>query len=245
VEIPTGFTDKAKFVRIIFTDVEKEYDALLRWMTLGFDWVWRRMIFSKMDFSRDMIVLDLACGTGLVTFELCRLVRPTDLILGVDLSPAMLRVANRKKQNVPLACDVGFVRATGEFIPLRSGAINYVTVCLALRNFADKISVFRESLRVLTHDGWFLSLDFIVPENHTIWRLYRFHIFHVLPTIGSLVSEYWKRTLTYLAITISKSSPPNEICQTLSNIGFANTFLERVTLGVVALVGGQKRVLVK
>jgi demethylmenaquinone methyltransferase/2-methoxy-6-polyprenyl-1,4-benzoquinol methylase len=240
MEIPTGFIDKAKFVRVIFTDVEREYDVLLRLMTLGFDSVWRRRLFAKMDFSKAMIVLDLACGTGLVTFELSRLVNPVGLVLGLDMSPAMLSVANRKKRDLRLGCDVGFVRAVGEFLPFRTDTITYVTVGLALRNFADKTSVFRETLRVLMHAGWFLSLDFVVPENALFWRLYRFHIFHILPELGGLVSGYWKRTLTYLANTILKSSSPNEICKVLSNVGFVGTFFERMTLGVVSLVGGQK-----
>jgi demethylmenaquinone methyltransferase/2-methoxy-6-polyprenyl-1,4-benzoquinol methylase len=240
MEIPSGFIDKAKFVRVIFTDVEREYDVLLRLMTLGFDRVWRHRVFAKMDFSKEMIVLDLACGTGLVTFELSRLVSPVGLVLGLDMSPAMLSVANRKKRDQRLGCDVGFVRAVGEFLPFRSDTIMYVTVGLALRNFADKISVFRETLRVLMRDGCFLSLDFVVPENVLFWRLYRFHIFHILPELGGLVSGYWKRTLTYLANTILKSSSPNEICQALSSVGFGGTFFERMTLGVVALVGGQK-----
>ena len=42
MEIPTRFVDKARFVRAIFTDVEREYDILLHMMTLSFDWVWRR-----------------------------------------------------------------------------------------------------------------------------------------------------------------------------------------------------------
>jgi ubiquinone/menaquinone biosynthesis C-methylase UbiE len=68
-EIPT------RFVRAIFTDVEREYDALLHLMTFSFDWVWRRRMFAKMDFPRKVMVLDLAGGTGLVTFELSRVVR--------------------------------------------------------------------------------------------------------------------------------------------------------------------------
>jgi len=51
MEIPTRFVDKARFVRAIFTDVEKEYDVLLHLMTLSFDWVWRRRMFAKMEFS--------------------------------------------------------------------------------------------------------------------------------------------------------------------------------------------------
>jgi demethylmenaquinone methyltransferase/2-methoxy-6-polyprenyl-1,4-benzoquinol methylase len=240
MEIPTRFQDKATFVRAIFTNVEREYDALLHLMTLSFDWAWRRRMLGKMDFSDKMMVLDLACGTGLVTFGLSRLVRPSSLIVGLDLSSAMLSIASRKKRSHQVRCEVDFVRAVGEFLPFRGETFRYVTVGLALRNFGDKLAVFRESLRVLLRSGWFLSVDFVRLENALVWRLYRFHIFHVLPSLGALVSAYWQRTLIYLANSIMLSSSAGQICRVLVDVGFRRTLLEKMTLGVVALVGAQK-----
>ena len=240
IEIPTRFVDKARFVRAIFTDVEREYDVLVHLMTLSFDWVWRRRMFAKMDFSGEVMVLDLACGTGLVTFELSHAIRNSGLIVGLDLSPAMLSIANRKKHTFPGECNVDFVRAVGEYLPFRDATFRYVTIGLALRNFADKLAMLRESLRILLCSGWFLSVDFVRPEDVTVWRLYHFHIFHVLPAIGGLVSGYWKRTLIYLANTILKSSTANETSQALLDAGFQRTLSEKMTLGVVALVCGQK-----
>lgn len=240
MEIPTRFVDKARFVRAIFTDVEKEYDVLLRMMTLSFDWVWRRRMYSKMDFSGDVLVLDLACGTGLVTFELNLAVSESGLVVGLDLSTAMLGIANRKKHMLHSGGNVDFVRAAGEYLPFRAATFRYVTIGLALRNFADKLAMFRDARRVLLRSGWFLSVDFVRPEEVAVWRLYKFHIFHVLPTIGGLVSGYWKRTLVYLANTIMKSSTANETSEALLDAGFERTRSEKMTLGVVALVCAQK-----
>ena len=240
MQIPTRFVDKARFVRVIFTNVEREYDALLRLMTFSFDWAWRRRMFTKIDFSKEAFVLDLACGTGLVTFQFNHLAKPDGLVVGLDLSPAMLTVANRKKHQFRGECQVDFVRAAGEFLPFREGTFKYATIGLALRNFGDKLAMFRETLRVLLPAGWFLSIDFVIPENGLVWRLYGFHIFHVLPTIGGLVSGYWNRTLIYLANSILNSSSAAELCESLSIAGFRHTFMEKMTLGVVALVGGQR-----
>jgi demethylmenaquinone methyltransferase/2-methoxy-6-polyprenyl-1,4-benzoquinol methylase len=240
MDIPTKFVDKARFVRGIFTDVEKEYDVLLHLMTLSFDWFWRRRMYAKMVFSGEITVLDLACGTGLVTFELSRRISSEGLIVGLDLSPAMLSIANRKKHMFHGECKVDFVRAVGEYLPFRDATFRYVTIGLALRNFADKLAMFRDSLRVLTHSGWFLSVDFVRPERVNVWRLYNFHIFHVLPTIGGLVSGHWKRTLVYLANTILKASTAKETSEALLDAGFKPTLSEKMTLGVVALVCGQK-----
>jgi ubiquinone/menaquinone biosynthesis methyltransferase len=240
MEIPTRLIEKAKFVTVIFTNVEKEYDALLHLMTFGFDWVWRRRMLSKIDFSHEIKVLDLACGTGLVTFELCRLVAANGFVVGLDLSPAMLQIARRKAHRLSLNCPIGFVRAAGEFLPFRSDSFSYVTVGLALRNFGDKLAVFHETRRVLSGFGLFLSVDFVLPENSLVRRLHLFHVFHVLPTLGGLVSNNWHRTLTYLANSIQVSISSDEIRRMLTAAGFRRAFSEKMSLGIVALVGGQK-----
>jgi len=240
MEIPTRFVDKAKFVLGIFTDVETEYDFLLQLMSLSFDSVWRRRMLGRIDFLKDANVLDLACGTGLVTFELGRWATEESLIVGLDLSPAMLSIARRNKMKRSHECPLEFVRAAGEFMPLREGLFNYVTVGLALRNFADKPSVFRESLRILRRPGSFLSVDFVRPRNRLVWFFYRFHIFYVLPTLGRIVSSHWKRTLIYLANSILLSVPGPQLCRLLETVGFRCSTVDEMSLGIVALVEAEK-----
>ena len=240
MEIPTKFIDKAKFVLGIFTDVEAEYDFLLHVMTLTLDSVWRDRLVSKMVFTKEVRILDLACGTGLVTFEAAHAAPTPQIIVGLDLSPAMLRMAGRSKSRERSGCTIEFVRAAAEFLPFRGEVFDYATVGLALRNFADKLAVFNESRRILRRGGWFLSVDFVRPDESLVWWFYRFHIFYVLPTIGRLVSSYWKRTLVYLANSIMIAVPPEEVCRFLSGAGFRYTWLEKMSLGIIALVGAQK-----
>jgi demethylmenaquinone methyltransferase/2-methoxy-6-polyprenyl-1,4-benzoquinol methylase len=240
MEIPTKFVEKAKFVQTIFTDVETEYDRLLHLMTLTFDSVWRDRMLSKIDFRKEIRVLDLACGTGLVTFELGRRARTGSIVVGLDLSPAMLSVARRKNTTIQSNCTIEFVRAVGESLPFRESFFSHVTVGLALRNFANKLAVFKESRRVLTRSGWFLSVDFVYPDNNLVWLVYRFHIFHVLPAFGRIVSTYWNRTLIYLANTILISTRVPVICKLLEEAEFRSTLVEKMSWGIVALIGARK-----
>ena len=240
MEIPTKFVEKAKFVLRVFTDVETEYDFLLHLMTLNFDSAWRRRMLSNVDFTDAIRVLDLACGTGLVAFELGRRASAVSMVVGLDLSPAMLRIAKRNRLREPSNCPIEFVRAVGEFLPFRDGFFNYVTIGLALRNFADKLAMFRESRRALTRSGWFLSVDFVRPDNRLVWFLYRFHIFRVLPALGRLVSSHWKETLVYLANSILISTPPKQTCKLLRQTGFRNTLSDAMSLGIVVSIGAQK-----
>jgi len=240
IDIPTKFVDKAKFVLGVFTDVEREYDFLLHLMTLTVDGVWRRRMLSKVVCSGEVVLLDLACGTGLVTFELAKRLDPRGMVVGLDLSSAMLSAARRNRLRSANGCSVEFVRAVGEFLPFRENLLKYITVGLALRNFADKIAVFRESLRVLSPSGWFFSLDFVKPHNSAVWAIYRLHIFFILPALARLVSRHWKWTMIYLANSIRLATPPEELCKFLLEVGFRRAVFERMSLGIVTLVQAQK-----
>jgi len=240
IEIPTKFVEKAKFVLRVFTDVETEYDSLLHLMTLTFDSAWRRRMLSRVDFSGEVRVLDLACGTGLVTFELGRRANAASMIVGLDLSPAMLRTAKRNRLKERSGCPIEFVRAAGEFLPFRDGFFNYITIGLALRNFADKLAMFKESIRVLKVSGWFVSIDFVRPDSSLVWYLYRFHIFRVLPALGRMVSSHWRHTLIYLANSILISTSPEETCKLLEKTGFRDTHSDSMSRGIIASIAAQK-----
>jgi len=238
MEIPTGFGDKARFVRVIFTDVQREYDLLLSLLTFGMDWAWRRRLFSRITSRESLRVLDLACGTGLITFPLQRLTGEGGLVVGLDPSISMLQPAVGRKHRNSVAIE--FVRAVGEYMPFRGKIFDYETVGLALRNFGDKEMLFKEARRTLVDAGWFLSLDFVLPNRSLIRRLYLVYVLRVFPVLGRVVSESWHRTFVYLGKSIQLSTPPPEISGMLVGTSFRQTFIQRMTLGVVALIGGQK-----
>jgi ubiquinone/menaquinone biosynthesis C-methylase UbiE len=160
------------------------------------------------------------------------------LVVGLDPSISMLQPAVKRKHagRVP----VEFVRAVGEFIPFRDNVFDYETVGLAMRNFGDKKAVFREARRTLIDAGWFLSFDFVLPRSSMIRKLYLFYVLKIFPVLGKLVSVSWHRTFVYLGKSIELSSPSSEVCEMLSNSAFRSTFFNEMTLGVVALLGGQK-----
>ncbi|KAK6430593.1 hypothetical protein LTR95_013248 [Oleoguttula sp. CCFEE 5521] len=58
-----------------------------------------RHVVELLDLQPSEHVLDLACGTGLVTFAAAQAVGPTGTIIGVDISSGMLAQAHLKRQN--------------------------------------------------------------------------------------------------------------------------------------------------
>lgn len=78
-------------------------------------------------------ILDLACGTGLVTLPAARAVGPSGAVTGVDITDAMLDVARKKAKEE--GADVRWVKGdvmTLEDLPLREEGYDLVTCASGL-----------------------------------------------------------------------------------------------------------------
>ena len=92
--------------------------------------------------------LDVGCGPGNITAELGRLVGPTGLALGIDVSKPMLRRAVGTTSS-----HVGFLRADALDLPLCDGAVDAVTCFAMLQLIPDPFAALDEIARVLRPDG--------------------------------------------------------------------------------------------
>jgi ubiquinone/menaquinone biosynthesis C-methylase UbiE len=95
-------------------------------------------------------VLDVACGTGVVTRLAAERVGPDGAAAGLDVNPAMLAVA----RSVPSSgAAIEWHEATAESLPLADGGFDVVLSSLGLQFVPDKASALREMQRVLAPDG--------------------------------------------------------------------------------------------
>ena len=95
-------------------------------------------------------VLDVACGTGVVTRLTAERVGPDGAVAGLDINPAMLAVA----RSVPSSgAAIEWHEASAESLPLADGSFDVVLSSLGLQFVPDKTSALREMQRVLAPDG--------------------------------------------------------------------------------------------
>jgi ubiquinone/menaquinone biosynthesis C-methylase UbiE len=95
-------------------------------------------------------VLDVACGTGVVTRLTAERVGPDGAIAGLDINPAMLAVA----RSVPSSgAAIEWHEASAESLPLADGSFDVVLSSLGLQFVPDKMSTLREMQRVLAPGG--------------------------------------------------------------------------------------------
>src|SRR5882757_1786739 len=95
--------EKKSYVRAMFSDIAKRYDFLNHFLSFGMDYYWRRkavkIIKKHFDNQPSTIdhrqILDIACGTGDLSFEILRQI-PNASITGIDLAKPMLEIFEQK-----------------------------------------------------------------------------------------------------------------------------------------------------
>ncbi len=92
-------------------------------------------------------VLDVACGTGIVTSQLPALVGAAGRVTGLDISPAMLAVAKATPSSIE------WREGNGTAIELPAAAFDLVTCQHGLQFFPDRAAGAREMRRMLVSGG--------------------------------------------------------------------------------------------
>ena len=112
-------------------------------------------------------VLDVACGTGLVTFEAARAVGPTGHVVGVDISGQMVEAAAsaRARQDVS---NVAFERMDAEALRFDDASFDVVLCSLGLMYVPEPEQSIREMRRVLRPGGR-IALSVWGEREHCGW----------------------------------------------------------------------------
>ena len=96
-------------------------------------------------------VLDLACGTGLVTRIAAQRAGHRGSVTGVDLNAGMISVA--RSVPAPKGAIIEWLEGSALAIPLREASVDVVLCQQGLQFFVDKPLALREMRRVLAHRG--------------------------------------------------------------------------------------------
>jgi ubiquinone/menaquinone biosynthesis C-methylase UbiE len=142
--------------------IAERYDRV--WST-RFESVARR-IWTLIPVRFGAAVLDLGCGTGIVTRILTELNRQPRLIVGCDRSPRML---NQALLHVPeLRACIGDATA----LPISTATFDIVTASFVLSHVRDYRAALRETFRVLKPSGEFAVSGWAPPSDpySAVWR---------------------------------------------------------------------------
>jgi len=138
-------------------DAAVTYDPITRYFVPPHE-TWVREDAVKLVQGQPQRILDLGCGTGSTTV-LLQQAFPNAQVIGLDLSPYMLIMAERKAQaqQLPIQWRHGKAEETG----LEGETFDLVTASLLFHETPVSISqaILREAFRLLKGGGQFLLLD--------------------------------------------------------------------------------------
>jgi SAM-dependent methyltransferase len=114
--------------------------------------------------------LDLGCSAGLYTRDLAR--DPETSVVGIDISPSMLREADRRARRTETK--PSFVRANAQNLPFFDGAFSGAVCGGSLNEFGNPARVLRETRRVLEPGGRLAIMGILRAQTRRGRRLQRF-----------------------------------------------------------------------
>ena len=220
----------------MFDSIAHRYDQINRTASFGLDGYWRNRLITKLKKAEPATVLDLACGTGVLSWTICRKLKTQ--VVGLDLSPNMLQIAKKKSRNGeqnPL-----FLEGQAEQLPFEACRFDAVTIAFGIRNFQDRATALREAFRVLTSGGSLHILEFAMPRNR-VWRFFfTAYFLHVMPLWGHALSGN-KTAYRYLSQSVSRFPQYETLCKEMSDAGFSDPHYRALTGGVTVLYTGTRK----
>jgi len=219
---------KSRYVRRLFSTIADRYDLITVLLSYGQDRRWKRRLVSMAPVSAGVRVLDLACGTGDITYALADAGARS---VGLDITARMVEIARGKRAPAPKP---GFLVGDMMALPFADGAFDVVTTGYGIRNVPVIAEAVAEMARVLRPGGVLLSLDFDRPSNPLIRAAYLGYLTVVGSTLG-LVLHGDPDTYRYIPESIRRYPGADGVCGIVRERGFAACERFRVLGGLMAL----------
>lgn len=120
-----------------------------------------RDVIKQLDLEQGMMVADLGCGTGFLTFEAAKSVGIDGLVYAVDIQQGVISVIESGKKlygirNIEtIIADLEVLNSTG----IEDETMDYVFLATILYQVKKRESVVAEAKRILKPDGKILLFD--------------------------------------------------------------------------------------
>jgi SAM-dependent methyltransferase len=144
-------------------------EAYERYIVPAWMGAWARDLVDIGEVRADQRVLDVGCGTGVVTRQAARLAGPSGKVVGLDVNEGMLQMARRFAAQEAID-SIEWQQGDAASMPLGEAAYDLVLCQQGLQYFPDRAAAMREMARVLVPGGR-LALS--------VWRALERHPFFV------------------------------------------------------------------
>ncbi|MCK9275656.1 MAG: bifunctional demethylmenaquinone methyltransferase/2-methoxy-6-polyprenyl-1,4-benzoquinol methylase UbiE [Syntrophales bacterium] len=231
---------KPKTIGVMFDRIAPTYDKVNTILSFGTDRLWRKTAIRHLGIKKDQKVLDVATGTGELASLVLSKVQCT--ITGVDLSREMLAIAEVKAKNRGFSDRLFFINGDALKLPFTEHTFDNAMVAFGLRNMMHIGDFLDEIYRVLIENGKMAILEFSLPANPLMRRIYLFYLKTLLPYIGGRVSGN-SGAYRYLYESVFSFPPPGKLLALMHTHGFEITAMKPIFLGIAHLFILRKKAL--
>jgi demethylmenaquinone methyltransferase/2-methoxy-6-polyprenyl-1,4-benzoquinol methylase len=231
--------EKAGRVANVFHSVAARYDLMNDLMSGGVHRLWKRFTIELAAVRPGQTILDIAGGTGDLSYAFAKKVGPDGLVVLADINESMLNVGRDRLTDRGIAGNLQYAQADAQYLPFPDNTFDCITIAFGLRNVTDKDLALRSMLRVLKPGGRLLVLEFSKPQNPLLEKAYDTYSFKLLPFMGKVVAND-ADSYRYLAESIRMHPDQETLKGMMDAAGFVNTEYHNMTGGVVALHKGIK-----
>lgn len=244
---------KHRYVARLFATIADRYDFITRLLSYGRDRHWKRRLIALAALQPGERVLDLACGTGDLTFAAAACQAEA---IGLDFTPRMIALARVRAaaarvppagahipsaaapppRSSPPAASAAARFLVGDMmaLPLPAASVDVVTTGYGLRNVPGLAAAIGEAHRVLRPGGRLFSLDFNRPRQPLLRAVYLAYLTVVGSLVG-LVLHGDPDTYRYIPASIARYPGAEAVVDLLKAAGFREARWLPVLGGLMAI----------
>jgi demethylmenaquinone methyltransferase / 2-methoxy-6-polyprenyl-1,4-benzoquinol methylase len=229
---------KAKLVDEVFSSVATKYDLMNDLMSLGIHRVWKKIAIQHCNARPGQRILDLAGGTGDLSFALGPEVGKEGCVILADINAAMLQAGRSKLIDKGLLKPIEYAQVDAEALPFADNSFDCVIIGFGLRNVTRKDIALAQMFRVLKPGGRVVILEFSKPLE-VLKPLYDLYSFKMLPFLGKIIAND-AASYKYLAESIRMHPDQTTLQNMLESVGFTRCSYINLTAGICAIHKGFK-----
>lgn len=227
-----SYAEKEAYVQEVFSSIAKHYDLMNTLLSFNQDSKWRKFAVEQLELSNGMQIVDVACGTGMLTRV--ALEETKDLkVCGLDFSPEMLCEGERRLRKLGLLDRVDLVEGDAMALPYGDNFFDGAMSAFALRNVPSIEKVVAEMKRVVKPGGKVVTLELAKPSMLGFKQLYYVYFNYILPIIGKISRD--NSSYAWLPESLKAYPHQKEVLSIFEKVGFDSVGYYELTGGIVAV----------
>jgi demethylmenaquinone methyltransferase/2-methoxy-6-polyprenyl-1,4-benzoquinol methylase len=214
----------------LFSFISSKYNLATRILSFGQDQRWKSKLIKLLPYIENPICLDLACGTGDITFKVAQNYKK-GTVIGLDITQSMIDQAIKLNnfKNIEFVCQ-DMCQTNFE-----NDSFDIVTGGYALRNSPDLKKTLMEIHRITKPNGTIAVLDFCKFNNFYIQKI-QYAVLKFWGSLWGIILHGNYTTYSYIAQSLKYYPTNSEFEKLIKDFGFEAIHNKKLFLGTLQIL---------